>query len=127
MLRAIGVPQESLSAYIIKIIVAFLLSGVIHAASLPRSIPGISPLRYASFLWIQGACVLGEVIVEHVLQGSERLKPRARWMRWGLGLARLGWTVGVLYLTVPVIADELTKVTRIFGLRQVVLFPLTKL
>jgi hypothetical protein len=127
ILRAIGVPPKSLSAYMIKIVVAFLLSGVIHAASLPHNIPGVSPLRYASFFWIQGACVLGEVIVKHALQGSGRLKPRAQWMRWGLGLVGLGWTVGILYLTMPVIADELTKVTRIFGLRPVVLFPLPKL
>lgn len=127
MLRAIGVPPKSLSAYMIKIVVAFLLSGVIHAASLPHNIPGVSPLRYAFFFWIQGACVLGEVIVEHALQGSGWLKPRAQWMRWGLGLVGLGWTVGILYLTMPVIADELTKVTRIYGLRPVVLFPLPKL
>jgi len=127
MLRAIGVPPKSLSAYMIKIVVAFLLSGVIHAASLPHNIQGVSPLRYASFFWIQGACILGEVIVEHALRGSGRLMPRARWMRWGLGLVRLGWTVGILYLTMPVIADELTKVTRIFGLKPVVLFPLPKL
>ncbi len=122
---AIGVPPKSLSAYMIKIVVAFLLSGVIHAASLPHNIPGVSPLRYASFFWIQGACVLGEVIVKHALQGSGRLKPRARWMRRGLGLVGLGWTVGILYLTI--IADELTKVTRIFGPRPVVVFPSPKL
>ncbi|PMD47726.1 hypothetical protein L207DRAFT_607219 [Hyaloscypha variabilis F] len=83
---AIGIPPKSFSAYMIKVVVAFLLSGVIHAATLPHNIPGASPLRYASFFWIQGACVLGEVIMEHALQGSGRLKPRARWMRWGVGL-----------------------------------------
>jgi hypothetical protein len=113
MLRAIGVPPKSLSAYMIRIVVAFLLSGVIHAASLPRNIPRVSPLRYASFFWIQGACVLSEVIVEHALQGSGRLKPRTRWMRLGLGLVGLGWSVGILYLTMLVIADELIKVTSI--------------
>jgi hypothetical protein len=55
------------------------------------------------------------------------VEARAWWIRWGLGLVGLGWTVGILYLTMPVIADELTKATRIYGLRPVVLFPLLKL
>ncbi len=65
--------------------------------------------------------------MEHALQGSGRLKPRARWMRLGVRLVRLGWSTGIFYLTMPIGSDELTKVTRILGLRPVMLFPVLKL
>jgi len=120
------VPPKSLPAYIIQVVLAFILSGAIHAASLPRNIPNVSPLRYASFFWIQGACVLVEIALEQVLvlQGSGELRPL--WVRSCLAVARLAWTVGILYFTVPVGADELMKVARIVGPPPVFLFPLPK-
>jgi hypothetical protein len=121
----LGVPTKSLGAYVIKIVVAFLLSGVVHAATLPHDLPGVSPLRYASFFWVQGVCVLVEVLLEQALmlhfQGSARVRPV--WRRLCSGFARLVWTVAALYLTLPLIVDELTRVTRTFGLRPVFLFP----
>jgi hypothetical protein len=66
---------------------------------------------------------LVEILLE---QASMRLgleKLRSLWVRSGLVGARLVWTFGTLYFTVPVIADELTKVSRLMGLRPVLLIP----
>jgi hypothetical protein len=123
LINVLGVKPKSLPAYAIKIVIAFFISGVFHAASLPRNIYRVSPLRYASFFWIQGVCVLLEVMVEQVL-GDRQLKQRAWWKRYGAGIIRLLWTVVVLYVTVPVIADELTRVLRVMGLKPTVLLPL---
>jgi hypothetical protein len=121
----IGVTAKSTAAYAIRIAVAFFLSGVLHAATLPLNIPGLSPLKYASFFWIQGVCVLIEVMAEKVL-GEEELKLSGKGMRWGVGAVRVVWTVSVLLMTATLGVDELTRVTRIMGLRPTVVFPLRK-
>lgn len=123
LINVLGVKPKSLPAYAIRIVIAFFISGVLHAATLPRNIYSVSPLRYASFFWIQGVCVLLEVMVEQML-GDGKLKQRAWWKRYGAGIIRLLWTVVVLYVTVPVVADELTRVLRVMGLKPTVLLPL---
>ncbi|KAH8777115.1 hypothetical protein F5882DRAFT_502855 [Hyaloscypha sp. PMI_1271] len=123
LINVLGVKPKSLPAYGIKIVIAFFISGVLHAASLPRNMYRVSPLRYASFFWIQGVCVLLEVMVEQML-GDRQLKQRAWWKRYGAGIIRLLWTVVVLYVTVPVVADELTRVLRVMGLKPTVLLPM---
>jgi uncharacterized membrane protein len=125
VVKLLEVKPKSFSAYAIKIVVAFFVSGVLHAASLPFNIPGVSPLRYAAFFWIQGVGVLAEVVVEHVLRGI--LKQKTWWMGWGASVMRLVWTIAVLYTTVPIFADEFTSVTRIMGLRPTLLLPLPQL
>jgi hypothetical protein len=62
-------------------------------------------------------------MVEQML-GDGKLKQRAWWKRYGAGIIRLLWTVVVLYVTVPVVADELTRVLRVMGLKPTVLLPL---
>jgi hypothetical protein len=121
----LGVKPKYPPAYSIRIAVAFFVSGVLHAATLPHNIRGVSPLRYATFFWIHGLCVLLEVMVEQML-GNGQLKQRAWWRRYGAGIMRLLWTVVVLYVTVPIVADELTKVSRVIGLRPTVLLPLPR-
>jgi len=121
----LGIPPRSTGAYAVKVGVAFFLSGALHAATLPFGVPGLSPLRYAAFFFIQGVCVLVEVLVEQMF-GGRMLKPKGRYMRVVLGFVRSGWVVGVLYATAPLIADELTKVSRVMGLRSTVLFPVPK-
>jgi hypothetical protein len=121
----IGVTAKPTAAYTIRIAVAFFLSGVLHAATLPFNIPGLSPLKYASFFWIQGVCVLIEIMSEKVL-GEEKLKLSGKGMRWGVSAMRVVWTVSVLLVTATLIVDEFTRVTRIMGLRPTVVFPLLK-
>ena len=45
--------------------------------------------------------------------------PRPLWASIGLALLRISWVGVVLYHTVPVVQDEMTRVSRIFGLRPV--------
>ena len=118
------VKPKSFPAYAIKILVAFFISGVVHSASLPFNVPDVSPLRYALFFWIQGACLLFEVSVEHMLQGT--LKGRSSWMGWGARAVRLVWTITVLYTTVPMFADEMTAMVRAVGLRRSLLLPMPR-
>ncbi len=70
--------------------------------------------------------MLLEVFVERVRQGDKRSKPRQSWIRWGMSGVRLVWVVGVLYLTGPLIVDELTRLSRVMGLRPTVLFTIPK-
>lgn len=114
----LGVNPKSTGAYAVKLAVAFFLSGVLHAATLPFDIPGLSPLRYAAFFWIHGVCVLLEVFVEYVLRGNRKFKLGG----YAIGCVRLVWTLGVLYITAPLGVDELTRVTRRMGLRPTVVF-----
>lgn len=79
-----------------------------HALSLPRDIPDVSPLRYAGFFWIQGACVLVEVFVESMVLDSGEVRS-AKTRRW-VSLARCVWVVGVMYHSAPLINSELVKV-----------------
>ncbi|KAK0111965.1 hypothetical protein ONS96_001228 [Cadophora gregata f. sp. sojae] len=50
--RALNLPEKSTTKYVIQIFVAFGLSGVLHSATLPRDVPNVSAVRYASFLWM---------------------------------------------------------------------------
>jgi hypothetical protein len=118
----LGVKPKSTTAYTMKLAVAFFLSGVLHAATLPFNIAGLSPLRYAAFFWIHGICVLIEVFVEHALRGDGRSKLRGKRWKCAIGGVRLVWTVGVLFITAPLGVDELTRVTRAMGLRPTVVF-----
>ena len=76
-------------------------------------------MRYASFFWMQGACVLYEIILVRaaILMGLN--VPRQLWISIGLALVRCTWVWIVLYHTIPVVQDEMTRVSRIFGLRPV--------
>jgi hypothetical protein len=78
-----------------------------HALTLPRDIPDVSPLRYAGFFWIQGACVLVEVSVGGMAFDSGEVRsPQTR--RW-VSLARCVWVVGVMFYSAPLINGELVK------------------
>ena len=61
-------------------------------------------------------------MVEQMLS-DRKLEQRAWRKRYGAGIIRLLWTIVVLYVTVPVIADELTRVLRVMGLKPTVLLP----
>ncbi|KAL5331875.1 hypothetical protein ACEPPN_001414 [Leptodophora sp. 'Broadleaf-Isolate-01'] len=122
--RVDSLPPQSTLSYTIRIIIAFGLSGALESTRLPRDMPSISPLRYASFFWIHGACVLYEIIL---VRGAARLGfngPRPLWASAALACARVVWTGIVLYHTVPVVQDDLTRISRLFGLRNVYLLSL---
>lgn len=123
------ISPKTFPAYGVKVIVAFVLSGALHAATLPRNLANASPLRYASFFWIHGVCVLIEAILERTIERNISKKSSTFWTRSCVTIARLVWTLGILYYTAPVIADELTNLTRrskMFGLRPVLLLSLSK-
>lgn len=83
---------------------------------------GLSPLRYAAFFWIHGIFVLIEVFVERALGGNGKLKFRGKGPKFALAGVRAVWTVGVLFLTAPLIVNELTRVTRTMGGRPTMIF-----
>ncbi|KAH7317781.1 hypothetical protein BKA65DRAFT_599769 [Rhexocercosporidium sp. MPI-PUGE-AT-0058] len=122
--RALELPPKSTTAYAIQIIIAFGLSGALQSNTLPRNMSNISPLRYASFFWIHGACVLYEIIVVRAAAMLGLNGPRPLWASTALAFARVAWTGIVLYHTLPVIQDELTRISRIFGLRTIYLLSL---
>ena len=122
IINVLGVQPKSTTAYALKLAVAFLISGVLHAASLPFNIVGLSPLRYAAFFWIHGICVLIEVFVEYALGGNGRLKFRGKGWKFVLAGMRVVWTAGVLFLTAPLIVNELTRVTWTMGARPTMIF-----
>ena len=105
-----------------KLAVAFFLSGVLHAATLPFNVVGLSPLKYAAFFWIHGVCVLIEVFVERALAGNERLKFMGKGSKFALSGMRAVWAVGVLFVTAPLIVNELTRVTRRMVVRPSMIF-----
>ncbi|KAH7386385.1 hypothetical protein BKA64DRAFT_142444 [Cadophora sp. MPI-SDFR-AT-0126] len=117
--RALDIPDRSITRYVIVVIVAFCLSSALHSASLPTDIPNVSALRYASFFWMQGACVLHEIVLVRAAALLGLDGPRPLWASIGLAVLRFFWVGLVLYHTGPVIEDELTRVSRIFGLRPV--------
>lgn len=97
-----------MTGYVLQITLAFFLSGVLHALTLPLDIPDASPLRYAGFFWIQGLCVLTEVSAEYTIGNWE--KDRPVWTNRCIGLVRTVWVLGVMYYTAPLINGELVKV-----------------
>ena len=107
-----------------QVLIAFGISGALHAATLPIGLEGVSPMRYASFFWIQGILVVFEALVSHVPKAVIAAEVQARGMRVGLIVMRLVWVVGTFYYTAPIIVDELTKVSRAMGKRPVFLFTL---
>lgn len=119
--RALNIPTKSIASYVLQVVVAFFLSGALHALTLPRDNPDSSPLRYGGFLWIQGVCVVVEAMAEHVLGNTKRVRPL--WMRRGIGLVRTVWVVGVMYSTVPLILGELEKISSGTESGPVFLFP----
>ena len=92
--------------YVLQIAVAFFLSGILHAMTLPRDIHDASPLRYAGFFWIQGLCVLAEVFAEYITSNGEKARP----VNGCIALLRTLWVLGVMYFTAPLINGELVKV-----------------
>ncbi|CAL3967942.1 unnamed protein product [Diplocarpon coronariae] len=107
--RVLKLPEHSTAAYAIRVAVAFAISSALHSATLPSGVPGISPLRYASFFWVQGACVLYEMALVKAAGRLGLMGPRPDWLELALALARTVWTGFVLYHTVPVVEDELTR------------------
>ncbi|KAI9050635.1 hypothetical protein LZ554_005794 [Drepanopeziza brunnea f. sp. 'monogermtubi'] len=122
--RALDFPEASTAAHATRVAVAFAISGILHAAALPSGVPDISHLRYASFFWVQGACVLYEIALAKAASGLGFGGPKPGWLRLALAAARIAWTALVLYHTVPVLEDELTRVSRILGLRPLWLMTL---
>lgn len=75
---------------------------------------------------MHGACILIEIIL---VRGTALLGlngPKPLWACAALGLLRVMWTGLVLYHTVPVYQDELTRVARVFGLKTVLFIPFPK-
>jgi hypothetical protein len=108
-----------------QVLIAFGISGALHAATLPVGLEGVSPMRYASFFWIQGTLVVFEVLVSHIAKAVIAAEVQARGMRVGLLMVmRLVWVVRTFYYTAPIIVDELTKVSRAIRKRPVFLFTL---
>ncbi|PVH82036.1 hypothetical protein DL98DRAFT_587045 [Cadophora sp. DSE1049] len=122
--RALDLPERSTTKYAIQVTVAFTISSALHSATLPRNIPNVSAMRYASFFWMNGACVLYEIILVRAAALLDLNGPRPLWASIGLAFLRVVWVGTVLYHTVPVIEDELTRVSRIFGLRPVLFLAL---
>lgn len=104
-------------AYVVQVVVAFALSSVLHAATLPKGVANISHLKYATFFWIQGACVLCETALVKAASLYGLDEPRPGWQKIALALIRVTWSGVVLYHTVPFIENELILVSRILGLR----------
>jgi hypothetical protein len=124
MARALGIPTKSGLGYVIQVVVAFAISGVLHAFSLPRNMPEVNSLRYASFFWIQGACVVLEIIASRWVASVKSVNgTRLPWIEKCLVVVRVGWTVFVLYNTVPLIENELVKVSLRMRRVPIVLFP----
>jgi hypothetical protein len=124
--KVLRLPAKSFSSYTIRIAVAFLISGAFHASTLPPDIPDASPLRYAYFFWIQGACVLIEVLASRAMRGITGPGEKSGMLKTCLGILRVVWTGTVLYYTAPLIVDELVRVVRQMGNRPVFLFPVPK-
>lgn len=126
-MRFVGVPAKSFASYTIQIAIAFLISGAFHASTLPPDIPDASPLRYAYFFWIQGACVVFEVLASRVMKAIIGPSEKSDMLKTCLGILRVAWTGSVLYYTAPLIVDELVRVARKMGNRPVFLFPVPKM
>ncbi len=124
--KVFGLRENSLREYGIKIIVAFGLSSVLHVSTLSKAsdLPGLDPLQYMTFFWVQGACVLVEAIASYVMERARPKMARTKFQKEILGVLRLAWVVGVMYWTAPMIVDELTKVSRVFGVKQPMLLKL---
>ncbi|CZR64020.1 uncharacterized protein PAC_13917 [Phialocephala subalpina] len=125
-----GLPEKSFLAYTLKITLAFTISSFLHVSTFPDAsspgFTGLDPMRYTVFFWIQGALVIVETIVSSALECILPTRSRVWQQRTVLGVARLGWIVGCMYWTAPLIVDELTKVSRGFGLRSPVVLKLTQ-
>jgi len=107
---------------------AFCISGIFHAATLPRDISAIDIKRGAHFFWIQGLCVQCEIVASFVatkLVTHTRKRPFV--LEAGLGIVWVAWTVIVFYHTVLMIVDEFFKVSRQTGNKPIFLFPVPQL
>lgn len=121
--KAIGdvlrLPKKSILTYCIQVVIVFVISGALHAATLPREgIKGLDPFRYALFFWMQAGFVLIETVASRVLESLNPKAQRIAVQRGCLSVLRLFWTISVLYYTVPIIEDEVIKVSRIVGLKK---------
>src|SRR5690242_19633216 len=117
--RVLGFPTGSKSRCAIIIATAFFASGAFHALTLPTHFDGIDPrLRapnsfgYASFFWFQGVCVLLEFLIGRLVKMVMPEKNRGTWSRLLFGMVRAAWVLGVLYLSAPLLIDEVVKVLR---------------
>ncbi|KAH8667482.1 hypothetical protein BGZ60DRAFT_50756 [Tricladium varicosporioides] len=129
--RVLGLSGKSTTRLAIITTTAFFTSGAFHALTLPNHIDGVderiagpSPLGYASFFWLQGACVLFEILINKLMTVVMPERNRGTWSRLLFGMISVAWVIGVLYYSAPLIIDELVKVMRATGLRSVFLFPL---
>lgn len=119
--NVLNVPAKSGFRYGIQLGIAFFLSGALHAATLPPNIPNISPFRYASFFWLNGICVGIELLASQVFKRFH-LNEQA-WIKNILMSVRMIWTCSVLYVTGPLLADEVIKISLELGKAPVLLFP----
>jgi hypothetical protein len=120
----INVPTRSRVGYGIQLGIAFFLSGALHAATLPPNMPNISPFRYASFFWLNGICVEVELLASQAFKRFDL--NRQAWIKNILMGVRVVWTCSVLYVTGPLLADEVTKISLELGTAPVLLFPAPK-
>jgi len=122
LVRALNIPAKSATSYAIQLSVAFFLSGVLHTASFPQDVPGLSAFRYGSFFWIQGLCVLFEVLVSRAthIESATTSDTMGEQFR---KVVRTTWALGVLYFTIPVLGQEMVKLMLSMEVRPVFLFP----
>src|ERR1700709_623557 len=112
-------PNKSTTSYAIKIVVAFFLSSVLHAFSLPQDVPELSVLKYGGFFWIHGLCVSFEILVAILMNYTEPPKRISIWQIRSRMVVNAAWTLAVLYHTVPMVGSELVKVMVAVKMRPV--------
>lgn len=110
----LGLPDTSPIAYGIRVILAFCISAGLNYTSLPLDDKESKPLNLLYFFGINGVCVVFEIIARSLATKVLGPGPRSRWIGYFLPVVRLIWTAAVLYQTVPLIEDEVVKISRRF-------------
>lgn len=124
--KLLRIPDKSIYGYALQIWVAFGISGIVHAFSLPQGIRGVSPLQYAKFFWLHVYFVLFEIAVCHIFRARMASAEKNTWGKVALAVVRLVWVLSVLYLTVPTVLDQLVRVMRVIASRPVLFLPWSK-
>ncbi|CZT52700.1 uncharacterized protein RSE6_14059 [Rhynchosporium secalis] len=117
--KSLNLSPGSTISYVIQVVTAFGLSGMISSAGLPRDSKTINPIRCSSFVWIHGACVLCEIVLLRTAAMLDFNGSKSLWTSASLRVVNLIWTGLVLYHTVPLVQDEMTRVSRMYRLKPV--------
>jgi hypothetical protein len=78
-------------------------------------------LRYAGFFWIQGLCVILEVLVNLAIRHAGAPVARPLWLNSRKSV-RFVWTVRAMYATLQMIVGELVEMSVKMGRRTILLF-----